>query len=290
MRKWLSAFTLIELLVVIAIIAILAGMLLPALARAREEGRRAVCRGNLSQLGKGIASYGNTNGEHYPYQDARDWVIPVNNGGSEAIATTQPYVNVQVDDNTTKAFDQTQPLSSFALLYPEFVDTVRCWGCPSTHDRPNIWIQYEYSNGSLDPDPLKAGKTGKFRRISFGGDSAVPPEWSSYGYDRYIGYRDSSPALAVAADMDGTAHVRGSPTTNHDGGQNVLYFDSHVSWATTNFCSAAAVDNIYTNDCNRDDPGGNPQLNWTWQASNKYSEGLYWLPDTDAVIQRTWND
>lgn len=51
------AFSLVELLVVIAIIAILAGILFPVFARARENGRRAACQSNLKQIGLGLIQY-----------------------------------------------------------------------------------------------------------------------------------------------------------------------------------------------------------------------------------------
>ena len=63
MRK---GFTLIELLVVMVIIALLVGLLLPALARAKEEARKTQCRSNLRQIGLAIEMYANDNGGYAP--------------------------------------------------------------------------------------------------------------------------------------------------------------------------------------------------------------------------------
>jgi len=61
-----KGFTLIELLVVMAIIIILAGLLMPALGRAREQARKTTCASNLKQIGAALEMYTADNNERYP--------------------------------------------------------------------------------------------------------------------------------------------------------------------------------------------------------------------------------
>lgn len=76
MKRGTKAFTLIELLVVIAIIAILAGMLLPALAASKSKGRRIACVNNLRQTSLALRMWSHDHNDKYP------WAATADEGGS----------------------------------------------------------------------------------------------------------------------------------------------------------------------------------------------------------------
>ena len=82
MKIQTTKFTLIELLIVISIIAILAGMLLPALNAAREKARDSTCKSNLKQTGLAFLNYSSANNDYFPVMHSgKQWVRFLTDGG-----------------------------------------------------------------------------------------------------------------------------------------------------------------------------------------------------------------
>ncbi len=305
MRKWLSAFTLIELLVMIAIIAILTALLLPALARAREEARRAACKGNLGQIAKECSQYMGIYGEYWPFQEQSTAATGANSAPFMSSITAAGAIALIPDDeawttaarfpcNIMNPGDEHanaglyhNPQVSLAVLYPKWLnDDVRVFGCPRTEHRPKIIIKtigdkqrFRFRSFLSDERGpcFNGGGTGGTSpsanaspevdpRVSASGES--PGKCTSYTFDDIGGFRKMKPGSARGSDHKRIRFNDGKAYSPHEGGFNVMHYDGRVTWADDNFVSDNPVDNIFKCE---------PKDDW---------ESL----DSDAVLARTHGD
>ena len=118
-----NAFTLIELLVVIAIIAILAAILFPVFAKAREKARQTTCLSNLKQLGLGIIQY---------EQDYDEW-IPI---GEESDVSTPALTGCPANSSVWLTYD----ITTWMDIITPYIKSTDVYVCPSqTFNGKNIY-------------------------------------------------------------------------------------------------------------------------------------------------------
>lgn len=205
-------FTLIELLVVIAIISLLAAILFPVFARARENARRAGCMSNLKQIGLAFVQYTQDYDEHFPPN-----IWGQLNSSSTYTKSTIP--------NAYKICDGLSVCSNYATwidsIYP-YVQNTQIFTCPSQPVTATTnYPSYAYNTNIGHASTASAGGGIPLAQINNASSLAMVADC----YEQYGIYY-----LVLATSYYGLRNSTDTRFFPHFDGANIAYADGHVKW------------------------------------------------------------
>lgn len=278
MRGYRKGFTLIELLVVIAIIAILAAILFPVFAQAREKARQTTCTSNSNQVLKAFLMYINDYDETmplaFPLQQDR-WTF-------NAIVTT-PY---DWRPSTPAVYEIRR--SVWANAIQPYMKNFDAYGCPSGVEWRVSGVP-EYNNPARPPAPMTFAYNGLLHRYSYAG-IAKPAQlimaWEGLGKTKTMGFSWSNFSLnCTQSETQASCVYRGGNTYPcsviivndlnqwypntfwvHNYGITFGFADGHVTWRRVGANIAPATTDWRRDPFSQYDARGIPKGAWGYQC------------------------
>lgn len=224
-----SGFSLVEILVVVAIIALLIGILVPALTIVRQKANQAKSANNLKQIYAGLIAYDQENGTYPKYTAVTNAAAVGFQGG------VRGGNNSTVGSLTASSFNNNVTAALWLLVRDDKTP-------PEMYANPSNTDVADPLEDDATPSELwdfNAENNFSYSFINFY-DSVVDAKWGSEAGASYVLAGDDN-------DTGLTAETDSANSSNHGGnGQNFMFGDGHATWHTTPMSAFSKSDNAYT--------------------------------------------